>query len=87
MCGSRISKTMVTCTDGNYMWRELEREVIAAGASLHAINEDRRSPLCILIEKYTHEYYLGAEQAGFPLNGLKNLLYGWLADLLSDEKE
>jgi len=61
----------------NHAGRQLTREIIVAGADLHAISHERLTPLCELVRDFADAYSYKV----LFFESLRNLLYNWLHDL------
>jgi len=67
--------------DKSFVWRELIREYISAGASLHAVDTGGRTPLFNMIEKFVYCYDLFYLKMKWWHRKWTAIIQEWLADL------
>jgi hypothetical protein len=74
---SKITTRRLDPNDHNHAGRQLTREIITAGADVHAISHKGLTPLCELIRDFADAYC----SRGLFFETLRNLLCNWLRDL------
>jgi hypothetical protein len=79
------SGTEVGFAEGEEMdiWHELIRDCIAAGASIHTVDQDNRTPLDALVDSFWFPCFHSYLKMDRMYKQLEETLYGWLKDIVA----